>query len=407
MLKKTIFILLAATFNFGWAQLTNQQAADSIQLNTITTAVPFLLIGPDSRHGAMGDAGVATSTDASAIHWNPSKLAFAEKDMALSLSYVPWLRKLVPDINLAYLSFYKKLDKEQTIGASLRYFSLGNITFTDNNGNSLGDFKPNEFALDVAYARKLSKKFAFGMAMRYIYSNLTSGISVSGSDTKPGQSFAVDVSATYRNPKTEIFGQDANFSAAINISNIGAKMAYTADANKDFLPTNLRLGQALEFILDDYNTITIVTDLNKLLVPTPPVYAVDETGSPILDPATGEPVIAKGKDPNVPVVQGIFQSFGDAPGGFKEELREINISGGVEYWYNKQFAVRAGYFHENAYKGNRKYFTAGLGLKLKVFGLDLSYLIPTTQQNPLSNTVRFTLRFDFDAFKEQQEAENN
>ncbi len=407
MIKKllTITVAIALQYRMPAQNLTNQQAADSIQLNTITTAVPFLMIGPDSRHGAMGDAGVATSTDAAAIHWNPAKLAFAEKDMALSLSYVPWLRKLVPDINLAYLSFYKKLDKEQAIGASLRYFSLGNITFTDNNGNSLGDFKPNEFAVDFAYSRLLSKKFSFGMAMRYIYSNLTSGISVSGSDTKPGQSFAVDVSALYKNEKVEVFGQEANFSAGINISNIGAKMAYTADANKDFLPTNLRIGQALELILDDYNTLTIVTDFNKLLVPTPPVYALDENGSPILDPATGKPVIAKGKDPNVPVVQGIFQSFGDAPGGFKEELREINISGGIEYWYNHQFAIRAGYFHENAYKGNRKYFTAGLGLKLKVFGLDLSYLIPTTQQNPLSNTVRFTLRFDFDAFKEQQNAE--
>ncbi len=407
MIKKLLTLIIAVSFQYHvWAQnLTSQQAADSIQLNTITTAVPFLLIGPDSRHGAMGDAGVATSTDAAAIHWNPAKLAFAEKDMALSLSYVPWLRKLVPDINLAYLSFYKKLDKEQAIGASLRYFSLGNITFTDNNGNSLGDFKPNEFAVDFAYSRLLSKKFSFGMAMRYIYSNLTSGVSVSGSDTKPGQSFAVDVSALYKNEKTEVFGQEANFSIGLNISNIGAKMAYTADADKDFLPTNLRIGQALELILDDYNTFTIVTDFNKLLVPTPPVYALDENGSPILNPATGDPVIDKGKNPNVPVVQGIFQSFGDAPGGFKEELREINISGGIEYWYNKQFAIRAGYFHENAYKGNRKYFTAGLGLKLKVFGLDLSYLIPTTQQNPLSNTVRFTLRFDFDAFKEQQNAE--
>lgn len=373
-----------------------------LQLNTITTAVPFLLIAPDSRAGALGDAGVATSPDANSIHWNPAKMAFIEKDMGLSISYSPWLRKLVPDISLSYVSFYKKLGKDHTLGASLRYFSLGDIKFTDDVGNALGDFRPNEFAVDVAYARKLGERLSGGIAARYIYSNLTGGIDVSGSGTRAGTSFAVDVSAFYTNPDAELFGQEVIFNVGLNLSNIGAKISYTDDANKDFIPINMKLGQSLAFVLDDYNSIAIVTDINKLLVPTPPIYKTDKNGNPELDPITNEQVIESGKDPNVGVMSGIMQSFYDAPGGMSEELREYNISAGTEYWYNKQFAIRAGYFHEHVTKGNRKYITFGAGLKMSVFSLDFSYLIATTQNNPLANTMRFSLMFNFDDFKKQK-----
>lgn len=399
---KNIFFGLILGLSITVIKAQSTLGRSNLQLNTITTAVPFLLIAPDSRSGALGDAGVATSPDANSIHWNPAKMAFIEKDMGLSISYSPWLRKLVPDISLSYVSFYKKLGKEHTIGASLRYFSLGDIKFTDDVGNALGDFRPNEFAIDVAYARKLGEKLSGGIAARYIYSNLTGGIDVSGAGTKAGRSFAVDVSAFYTNPDVELFGQEAIFNVGLNLSNIGAKISYTDDANKDFIPINMRLGQSLAFVLDDYNSIAIVTDINKLLVPTPPIYKTDKNGTPEIDPITNEQVIESGKDPNVGVMSGIGQSFYDAPGGFSEELREYNISVGTEYWYNKQFSVRAGYFNEHVTKGGRKYITTGLGLKLSVFSIDFSYLIATTRSNPLANTVRFSLMFNFDDFKKQK-----
>ncbi|MCB9335541.1 MAG: type IX secretion system outer membrane channel protein PorV [Flavobacteriales bacterium] len=396
-----VFLVLLSTLTIFETKAQNQLGRSDLQLNTITTAVPFLLIAPDSRAGALGDAGVATSPDANSIHWNPAKMAFIDKEMGLSISYSPWLRKLVPDISLSYVSLYKKLGDNQTIGGSLRYFSLGDIKFTDDFGNPLGDFRPNEFAVDIAYAQKLGDRFSGGIAARYIYSNLTGGIDVSGTNTRAGTSFAVDVSTFYTNEDAELFGQDVIFNAGINISNIGAKISYTDDANKDFIPINMKLGQSLAFVLDDYNTIAIITDVNKLLVPTPPIYQLDANGSPVIDPVTNEPVIESGKDPNVSVMTGIMQSFSDAPGGMSEELREYNLSGGLEYWYNKQFAVRAGYFHEHLTKGNRKYLTMGLGVKLSVFSVDFSYLIATTQNNPLANTLRFSLMFNFEDFKKQ------
>lgn len=399
---KKIFLGLTLGLSLTGINAQSTLGRSDLQLNTITTAVPFLLIAPDSRAGALGDAGVATSPDANSIHWNPAKMAFIEKDMGLSISYSPWLRKLVPDISLSYVSFYKKLGKDQALGASLRYFSLGDIKFTDDVGNALGDFRPNEFAVDVAYSRKLGERLSGGIAARYIYSNLTGGIDVSGSSTRAGTSFAVDVSAFYTNPDVELFGQKAIFNLGLNLSNIGAKISYTDDANKDFIPINMKLGQSLAFVLDDYNSIAIITDINKLLVPTPPIYKTDKNGSPESDPITNEPIIASGKDPNVGVMGGIGQSFYDAPGGMSEELREYNISAGTEYWYNKQFAVRAGYFYEHVTKGNRKYLTFGAGLKMSVFSLDFSYLIATTQNNPLANTMRFSLMFNFDDFKKQK-----
>jgi hypothetical protein len=369
------------------------------------------VISPDSRAGGMGDVGCASSTDVNSIHWNPSKLAFADKKMGVGVSYTPWLRALVPDINLAYLSGYYKTKKRGSIGASLRYFSLGDITFTDANGTVIGQFRPNEFAIDVAYATKLSNNFSVGGAVRYINSNLTGGTVVEGAGTHAGRSIAVDISALYRKDKIKIGDKKGIVGVGLNISNIGAKMSYSdrnGKNNADFIPINLRLGASLTMQLDDYNSIAFMVDANKLLVPTPPVYAhvVDTNGvetNQIKYDANGDPVIKYGKDPNRGIAEGMFGSFNDAPGGGKEELHEINYSVGMEYWYNKLFAIRAGYFYEHPKKGNRQYFTIGAGVKYNVFGLDFAYLIPTKQKNPLENTLRFTLTFDFDAFKSQND----
>ena len=360
-------------------------------LNTITTAVPFLLISPDSKAGAMGDVGVATNPDANSLHWNPAKFSFVEDEVGFSVSYVPWLRALVPDINLSYLAGYKKLNDKETIAMELRYFTLGDITFTDVIGNNLGQYKPSEFAIASAYSRKLSDLFSLAISGRYIYSNLTGGQSAGGITTNAGQSIAADVAGYYR--KTiRISEKDMDLAFGANISNIGSKISYTETSTKDFIPINLRLGTALSTEIDDYNKISFAFDINKLLVPTPPQYN---------DSIEGQ--IDFGKDPNVSVVSGIFQSFGDAPGGFNEEFREINFSLGTEYWYADQFAVRAGYFNEHDTKGGRKFFTFGSGVKYNVFALDFSYLINASRSingsNPLANTMRFTLIFDFGEMK--------
>jgi hypothetical protein len=401
MLRKSLLIaLLTGIVGSSFAQLvTPGDRANDVQLNTITTAVPFLQIAPDSRAGALGDAGVASSPDASAMHWNPAKLAFTDKEMEFAVSYSPWLRQLVNDMNLGYLTGYKKLNDQQAVAGALRYFSLGTISFTDNTGQEIRTFQPNEFSLDVAFSQKLSERFSGGIAARYIHSNLTGGTNIQGVDSKPGRSVAVDVSAFYTNDDLELGNTDITWNWGINISNIGAKMSYTQTADRDFIPTNLRLGTALTLNLDQYNDLGFIVDFNKLLVPTPPVY----------DPENPTEVLV-GENPDVGVAAAIFQSFSDAPGVysydqngevtvedgsvFREELREINIGGGVEYWYDRQFAFRAGYFYEHLSKGNRQFITLGAGLKYQVLGFDLSYLISTTQQNPLANTLRFTLRFE-------------
>lgn len=367
------------------------QRAEDVQLNTITTAVPFLQITPDSRSGALGDAGVALSPDANSIHSNPSKLAFIEEDMGLSLSYSPWLRNLVPDINLSYVSFFKRIDKRSAIGASLRYFSLGKITFTNDAGQAVGDFNPNEFALDFTYASKLSDYFSIGVTGRFVNSNLTQG----QSETNPGRAVSADVSAYYESDKFRLGDYNAVVRAGANISNIGSKIAYTETSDADFIPINLRLGSGITLDLDDYNQLTFLFDVNKLLVPTPPIYQTDENGQIARD-SEGNPIIAFGEDPNRGIASGMFGSFNDAPGGSKEELREINYSVGLEYWYDKQFAVRMGYFYEHPTKGDRQFFTAGLGLRLNVIGIDLAYLVGNAQRNPLANTVRLSLMINFD-----------
>lgn len=398
-MKKIAFIALASVLfsSNSFAQDVSSDYLDN--LNTISTSVPFLLIAPDSRAGAMGDVGAATTPDHNSIHWNASKLAFISGDRGISSSYTPWLQDLVPEISLSYLSGFKRLNSRSTIAGSMRYFSLGEIKFTNSNNESLGSFSPNEFAFDGAYAMKLSENFSTGMAMRYIYSNLTGGINVEGgAPTKPGTSFGVDISSYYQSDEFEIEDKTAYWAAGLNISNVGNKISYTDGGEEHFLPMNGRLGFNLNMDLDDYNSFSFAFDVNKLLAPTPPVYAVDEEGNSIFED-NGDRVIEAGKDPNVGTLQGMFQSFSDAPGGAKEELNELMFAAGMEYWYLKQFAFRGGYFHEHATKGNRKYFTLGVGLRMNVFSLDMAYLIPATQgtRSPLANTLRFTMLLDMEA----------
>ncbi|MFY8109488.1 MAG: type IX secretion system outer membrane channel protein PorV [Bacteroidia bacterium] len=374
--------------------------------NTITTAVPFLMITPDSRAGGMGDLGAATPNDPNALHWNMAKFPFNERNGAVALSYTPWLKQLVPDINLGYLSIYGKINEKSAVAGSLRYFSLGQINFTDQFGNSTGNYTPNELALDLGYASKLSDHFSLGIAFRYIRSDLAGGFNQSQTPVGAGNSFAGDITAYYTN-KTRIKLEGKNYKVNYGfggaITNIGSKISYTSQQYENFIPVNLRLGTYGQVEIDQYNTIALAVDFTKLLVPTNPIYKTDSSGRVVIE--NGNTVILEGMDPDVPLIQGMTQSFYDAPGGFKEELREINYSAGLEYWYDKQFALRAGYFHESPTKGNRKYLTFGTGFKFSVFGLDLSYLVAIGQNHPLNNTLRFSFLFDFDAFASQTKDE--
>jgi hypothetical protein len=388
------FFLLIAIFITTQAQPFGKSATGTFQtsvdpdnyigqFNPITTAVPFLSISPDARGGSMGDAGVSSEPDAFSMHYNPAKYAFIKKDMGVGLSYSPWLKGLTNDIDLAYLSAFKRIDKNQVVAMSLRYFNLGDINFTDNNGWSVGNYRPNEFAIDGTYARFLTKTLSMGVAARYIHSNLTQGQDVGGSATKPGNSIAADVSIFQRLP-VEFDQIEGNFSWGINISNIGNKMSYSDDnTRKDFIPTNLKIGPSLTLDFDDYNQMSFMIDFNKLLVPTNAITSGDS--------------IISGMDPNVSVPVGMIHSFYDAPGGFSEEMSEINIATGIEYWYAQQFAVRGGFFYENVNKGNRKFFTLGAGFRYNILGIDFSYLIPLETKNPLEHTLRFSLLINFDS----------
>lgn len=387
-MKKITGIIIALLLMFN--VFAQQYSAD--ELNTITTAVPFLLIGPDARAGAMGDVGVATTPDVNSMHWNPAKLAFNENDLGASMSFVPWLRSLVNDINLSYITGYKKIGDDQAIGFELGYFSLGQITFTDINGGLIGNYTPNEYVIGSAYSRKLSDDFSLSVGGKYILSDLTGGQSAGGIETASGKSFAADVSGFYSKP-IRISGKDIDLAIGCNISNIGSKIKYTETATNDFIPINLRLGTALGADIDDYNKVSIAFDINKLLVPTPPS-----------DYDSRNNTWSSGMDPEVGVVSGIFQSFWDAPGGTKEEFRELMYSVGGEYWYANQFALRAGYFNEHDTKGGRKYFTFGMGMKYIVYTIDFSYLVNANNNvgatNPLANTMRFSLTWDFGGIKE-------
>ncbi len=355
--------------------------------NVITTAVPFLTISPDARSGGMGDVGAAISADANAMYWNAAKLAFSDKDMGFALSYTPWLRKLgINDMSLSYLAGYKKLSKQEAVGVAMNYFNMGSITFTDNVGSTTGEFKPKEFSIAVTYSRKLSNKFSIAPTIKYIYSNLTGNLTIPNSTTvtKPANGAAVDLGVFYTTD-TRTSGMESKISFGAIISNFGSKVTYTTSNNRDFIPTNLKIGGAYEIKVDQYSKFIIAADANKLLVPTPGVP--DGQGGYI------------GNDPNAKksMFSGVFGSFTDAPGGGKEELREVMLGAAVEYWYNNLFAVRGGYFNENKFKGNRKYFTLGAGLRYEMFGIDFAYLIPMAQNNPLAETLRFTLHFDFES----------
>jgi hypothetical protein len=396
-------LILISIFSGNLAHAQNGTAPTGPQLNAIQTAVPFMTITPDSRSGGMGDVGVASEPDVNSQYWNNAKYVFMESQGGVALSYTPWLRKLINDINLAYLAGFYKIDQKQVVSAALRYFSLGQIVFTDNYGTPQGIYVPNEFAIDAGYARLLTDNFSGGIVFRFIRSDLTGGQTVGGSDSKAAMAIAGDLGFFYRNADLALGNRDGILGLGIQFSNMGNKVSYTQDQEKSFLPINLRLGGALTIEMDEYNSISLMADLNKLLVPTPPVWATDSVGNPIRN-ANGDQIIEYGKNPFVAVPVGMFQSFYDAPGVvmndgsrsvWREELNEITYSVGLEYWYRKQFAIRGGYFHEHETKGNRKYFTVGMGLRLNVFALDFSYLIPVKQQNPLANTLRFTLGFEF------------
>ena len=355
------------------------------RINVVTTAVPFLRISPDARAGGMGDLAIAASPDAASSYYNLGKVPFNELPGGVNLTYTPWLKKIVPDVYLASASGFYKLDDYQAISASLRYFSLGNIQFTDQFGQMLGSGNPREFGIDVGYSRRLSDQLGLGIGLKYIYSNLAAGAASTGGVYKPGSAVAADL-GLYYNGANEL-GQ--GFSWGVALTNLGSKIAYTDQADqKDFIPANLGLGATYTRVFDESNKIMFGVDINKLLVPTPPVA----TGDYSTDSANLVNYRNKG------VMSGWFGSFNDAPDGFSEELREFQISVGAEYWYNNQFALRAGYFHEHETKGNRRFFTSGVGIKYNVFGLNFSYLIPTgsggSNQNPLSNTLRFSLVFD-------------
>lgn len=357
-------------------------AQQTQSINVVTTAVPMLRISPDARAGGMGDLGIATSADANASFWNQAKIPFATQRSAIALTYTPWLKDLgLNDVFIGTVAGYHQIDELQAISGSLRYFNLGSIQFTDFAGNDLQKFNPREFAFDAGYSRKLSDKLGVGIALRFIYSNLANG-NTNGVTYKPGTAVAGDISFFYNGLNAEGTG----ITAGAVMSNLGSKIAYTNDARgKDYIPANLGIGAVYTKAIDETNKISFGIDVNKLLVPTPPT-----------DTATA----ARDAYRNKSVVGSWFSSFGDAPGGFGEEMKEFQISTGLEYGYNDQFFARAGYFYEAKTKGNRRFFSVGAGVKYNRLGFNFSYLVPTGQginRNPLSNTTRFSIVFDLGA----------
>ena len=389
MKKILLVVAILLLSNSIFAQLDNNNLAiDELSGKVIdgnriiSTGVPLLIIAPDARSGAMGDVGVASKPDANSLHWNAAKLAFMQNKTGVSFTYSPWLRELVSDIELLYLGGYYKLNERSTLGASLTYFSLGAIDFFDQEGMATGTYKPNEFAMDLAYTMKLNENFSISLTGRYIRSDLTQGQNVGTTQTHAANAGAADLGLYYQKAIKAV--RPSEYALGLQISNLGSKISYSDNMDSEFLPANLRLGGRYTTQLDQFNEISIMMDFNKLLVPTPPVYN-DSTGA-----------IFAGMDPNVGVFQGAIQSFYDAPNGFKEEIQEISLSIGAEYWYNKVLALRAGYFYEAKNKGARQYLTLGAGIKYNVMGLDISYLIATSalNNNPLKNTLRVGLNFD-------------
>lgn len=352
--------------------------SDGKSVNNIYTSLPFLLITPDARSGGMGEVGVAISPDVNSIYWNPAKLTFSPDSTGISVSYTPWLRNLVSDVNLSYLSFYHRLNDRDALGFSLKHFSLGQIQIMDGNENSYGSYKPSEMALDAVFSRKLSENFSLGIAFRYINSNLNNGISGdAGYQSKPISTFSGDISAYYKKG-TRILGSDGELALGLNVSNLGNKVTYQKGSIKYYLPANMKLGVATT-LFNNLDKFTLSLDFNKLLVPTNPERDINEN-------------VIRGKETDRSLVGGIFGSFNDAPGGFAEELREINYSFGAEYWIRNQFALRAGYFFEDPSKGNRKYMTTGIGVNYKKrIKMDLAYVMADRQKTPLAQTLRITL----------------
>ena len=358
--------------------------------NPVNTSVTSQMIAPDARAGSMGDVGAATDPDAVSQYWNPAKYPFNISRAGVALNYTPWLRQLVSDMNLAYLAGYYRIGDYSAVSGSFRYFSLGEV-LTSSGVDAANDMtiKPYEMSFDVGYSLMLSEKFSLGAAVRWIYSDLTYDYT---EDTSPGSAFAADIACYYQN-YINIGNRECQLGLGLNISNIGSKITFGGSDNSEFIPTNLRIGAALMIPINEYNRFTIAADANKLLVPT---YPKQEDGEPTED--YEERVQRDYYD--VSSISGIFKSFTDAPGGFKEELQEIQWSVGAEYVYNDRFSLRAGYHHESENKGNRKYFTVGAGFKMSVFSLDAGYVIATAKSNPLDQTLRFTLTFDMDGIKD-------
>lgn len=368
------------------------------QMNPIITSMPSVSIAPDARSGAMGDIGAATAPDLNSQHWNPAKYAFMESQGGLTGNFTPWLSKLVQDIYLSYIAgYYTISDMAGTLSASFTYFSLGEVKLTDPNGNFLADAAPNEWALDLAYSRKLHEYVSMAVALRFLYSDMSNGVNAStmgGIEMYPGMTAAADVALYYRQP-IELASGTSHFGLGLNISNLGGKISYDEKVTQHFIPANLRLGLSYEIPFDNYNSLSISADFNKYLVPTRyNKFAVDGNGNPL----TGEALTNWYSELSSP--RGWFMSFCDAPNGVKEEFQEIQFGVGAEYSYDKKFFARAGYSHESKWKGNRRYATVGAGFHLSIFSLDVSYCIATNASNPLDQTLRFTLGFDLAGIKD-------
>lgn len=371
------FVLIVVGLLFYAGLVTGQTILGADEdFRPITTAVPFLTITPDARHAGLGDAGVASSPDASATYWNPAKLTFFQSAYGGSFSYTPWLGKITNDMWIAYLNGYYKITREQTIGVSMKYFDMGEFYARSIDNLNEGTFNPRDFAFDFTYSRLLTENFSVGLTGRFIHSNLLGNYNgTSIVDTKPGNSVAADIGAYYF---TELRGaKTSTLSFGAVISNIGPKLSNSNDNNRSPLPTNLRLGAAYKIDLDPYNSFTFLLDFNKLMVPSPQMEAINDSTTVMVIPDKS-------------LISGMFSSFSDAPDGFSEEIKEIIINAGIEYWYNETFAGRVGYFSESKLKGNRKYLTVGLGFHKNKFGFDLTYLVPTNKrEHPLAETIRF------------------
>ncbi|MBO4621068.1 MAG: type IX secretion system outer membrane channel protein PorV [Paludibacteraceae bacterium] len=368
------------------------------QMNPIITSMPSVSIAPDARSGAMGDIGAATAPDLNSQHWNPAKYAFMESQGGLTGNFTPWLSKLVQDIYLSYIAgYYTISEMAGTLSASFTYFSLGEVKLTDPNGNFLADAAPNEWALDLAYSRKLHEYVSMAVALRFLYSDMSNGVNAStmgGIEMYPGMTAAADVALYYRQP-IELASGTSHFGLGLNISNLGGKISYDEKVTQHFIPANLRLGLSYEIPFDNYNSLSISADFNKYLVPTRyNKFAVDGNGNPL----TGEALTNWYSELSSP--RGWFMSFCDAPNGVKEEFQEIQFGVGAEYSYDKKFFARAGYSHESKWKGNRRYATVGAGFHLSIFSLDVAYVIGTAASNPLDQTLRFTLGFDLAGIKD-------